>query len=258
MPSFQVPKTIDNATAELFTLDGLVTASEWRRAAIVFAFTSTEKRGGPRAANRTSSSAVSAREFAEMGVAGLRSQDTVRRYRNAWQTAIDAGRVRPVAPGDLVVLPETPFPPHAELAPGERADALTAAAVAEGAGIRSTQQVATHLPAMKAAIKADPKVAAAAMKALDERYEAAPKPIQRTGDATSRPIELVHEFRRLHRSVDAIISLVIDGKAIVSDAERDAVLREVEWLRTALGYIEDGVKSDSLDAALAEMLRAES
>ena len=35
------------------------------------------------------------------------------------------------------------------------------------------------------------------------------------------------------------------------------MLAEVKWLRNALGYVEDGVKSDSLDTALAQLLEQE-
>lgn len=110
---------------------------------------------------------------------------------------------------------------------------------------------------MAVAIKADPKVAAEAMRALDERYDEASKPINTTQTTYSEPVELVAEFRRLDRAVDSIISLVIEGRAVVSEAQREAVLREVQWLRTALGYIEDGVVADSLDQALAELLEAQ-
>jgi hypothetical protein len=45
-------------------------------------------------------------EFAELGMAGLRSEQTVRRYRNQWQRAIDAGKALVVRPGDGYEVPE--------------------------------------------------------------------------------------------------------------------------------------------------------
>lgn len=253
MPIFQVPKTIDNATADLFNLDGLVTASEWQRAAIVYAFTTTDATGR---GNRSSSGLLSIHAFAELGVAGLRSRESVRRYRNAWQSATDSGWVRPVKPGDRVTLPSQPFPPHAEVAAGPRADALAEAAAAEGAGIRSTQQVATHLPAMKAAIKADPKVAAAAREALDQRRDV-PEPATRSSSPTREGVALLGDFRALHKTLANILDRIIGGKALIVPAERDALLAEVSWLRNALDHVESGLVSDSLDQELAAFLGAE-
>lgn len=115
------------------------------------------------------------------------------------------------------------------------------------------------LAQIRTGIRSNPTLARAARKALDEqwheRYENNTVLVSQHPHA--QPVELVYEFRRLHRSVDSIIALVIEGKAIVSDSEREAVLREVQWLRTALGYIEDGVAANSLDKALAQMLSAE-
>ena len=48
-----------------------------------------------------------------MGFHGLRTQETVARYRGIWQQAIDDGFAMPVHPGDLVNLPGAevhPFP----------------------------------------------------------------------------------------------------------------------------------------------------
>lgn len=249
---FQVPSSLEGATESLATLDGLVTASEWQRAAIVFAFTRGDLAGRPRKSDQNLPLSIA--EFAAAQIKGLSSRESVRRYRTAWQEAMKQGHASDITPGQIVSLPDLTFPPHNELAASPRRDALDVAADADGVSRKATHQVATHLTALAAAIKADDKVAAAAMKALDDRYENAAKPIPRPATTGEAPISLVYEFRRLHRSVDAIIQLVIDGKAIVSDSEREAVLREVEWLRTALGYIEDGVKGDSLDQVLAEML----
>lgn len=254
MSKFKIPASIDRATASLTTLDGLVVASEWQRAAIVSAFTTTDANGR---GNRTSSGALSIRAFAELGVTGLRSQESIRRYRNAWQAAIDAGQVRPVAPGDNVVLPELPFPPHAEVAPGPRADALAAAAVAEGAGLRSTQQVATHLPALRAAIKADPKVAAAAREALDQRRDI-PTPQPRSSTPTREGLALLGDFRALHKTLASILDRIIGDGALIVPNERDALLAEVQWLRNALDHVESGLASNSLDAELAAFLGSQS
>lgn len=49
------------------------------------------------------------RQFAELGIRGISSQDTVRKYRSAWERAVDRGWARPVEPGEVVALPKEPF-----------------------------------------------------------------------------------------------------------------------------------------------------
>lgn len=109
------------------------------------------------------------------------------------------------------------------------------------------------------AIKRDPAIAQQARKALDERYDDSPKPISpAVPSVADDAADLVHEFRDLHKGVDRIVQLVNSGKAVVNDSTRDAILREVKWLTTALGYIQDGVTSNSLEAEIASFLQEQS
>jgi hypothetical protein len=48
----------------------------WERAAVVYAFTTTEVKGGPRTARRAVQLPI--REFADLGIKGLTTRDTVR------------------------------------------------------------------------------------------------------------------------------------------------------------------------------------
>lgn len=249
--TFTVPSSLSRAKSELVGLDSLVTASEWQRAAIVYAFTHK----GTNRYDVAHENSCTIREFASLGISGLRTQDTVRRYRDAWQQAVDKGLAKPATPGENVRLPAIPFPPHVEVENEDRRGALNAAADAEGAGRRSTQQIATHLPALRAAIKADPKVAAAALEALDSRRTA-----PRAADSPTshdEGLSLLVDFRRLHRTVEAIARRVINGTTLIVRNERKALLDEVEWLRAALDHIESGLASGSLDAELAAFMDAE-
>lgn len=99
----RVPTSVDQAVESLNGLAALITASEWQRAAIVWAFT---EEGKPGPGVRTTSSAISIREFGRLGVSGLKSQDTVRKFRKAWAQAIADGHATDIGPGDLVDLPE--------------------------------------------------------------------------------------------------------------------------------------------------------
>lgn len=81
--TFRVPASIEDATSKLASLDALVTAKQWQRAAIVYAFvTEAEGPGKP----KSNSGLLSCAEFAQLGpdgkgIAGLRSKNTVRFYR---------------------------------------------------------------------------------------------------------------------------------------------------------------------------------
>ncbi len=109
-----IPKTIKSAEAKLTKLDGIVSASQWERAAIVYAFTEEGEVGGdPTTAAKVRSDlgVMSFREFAALGIVGLKSKNTVLKYHEAWQSAIDDGEALPIAPGDAFNEPELDFPP---------------------------------------------------------------------------------------------------------------------------------------------------
>ncbi|MGA7051337.1 MAG: hypothetical protein WBZ37_08670 [Mycobacterium sp.] len=100
----QIPANLDDAALDLKGLGELVTASEWKRAAIVWAFT-REGKPGPRA-DLSTSEQISVSDFAELGVSGLASRTTVTKYRKAWAKAIGDGFATSVRPGDLIDLPD--------------------------------------------------------------------------------------------------------------------------------------------------------
>lgn len=91
-------------------------------------------------------------------------------------------------------------------------------------------------------------------KALDERYEQAPKPYPIKPRRDDTPMRLIYEFRLLHQAMDRIVRMATSGTAVVNDAERDALLDEVRWLRNALDLTESGLNAGSLDQALAALL----
>jgi hypothetical protein len=210
---------------------------------------------------------VSAAEFAR---AASTSDTRVMRYLDAWQEAAAKGWVESaekLVPDDShnITVPDKPW---------RAKDGGVYDASRTGGQINNVEQiadkaardadyaarlgaaVAPHI--VREAIATSPEVARVAMDALDKRYEDAPKPVApREQDNQSAGIDLVTEFRRLHRGVDQIVQLVNEGKAVVSDDTRDAILREVKWLRTALGYIEDGVSSNSLAEEIAAFLGAD-
>src|SRR5260370_8567334 len=125
MRQITVPATIEAAGASLASLDGLVTAREWERAAIVYAFTRDGRTVGNPAIVSLSAFArptirdtisgnpeiVSLSAFAGLRIVGLRDQKTVAAYRAAWQAAVDQGKAIAATPGALLAMPALRFPP---------------------------------------------------------------------------------------------------------------------------------------------------
>lgn len=116
----RIPDTIPVLTGVLDSLGGAIAKGGWWTAAAVYAWTEPGK-GGPRTGREIYQ--LSEREFAELGLRGLTSRDSVHYYRSRWEDAIEAGWAQPVKPGDDVILPEQDFRAAAAEAdePGEMA-----------------------------------------------------------------------------------------------------------------------------------------
>lgn len=90
---------------QLDGLSRLLLASDWEKAAIVAAFVEEAEKPGPQSSTRTSRT-LTPGEFAALGIVGLKSKDTVRKYVRAWMQHVGT---RPT-PGEPVALPRIPFP----------------------------------------------------------------------------------------------------------------------------------------------------
>jgi hypothetical protein len=97
-----IPSTLDAATRSLEGIDQLLTAKGLERAAVVTAFT-YEGRGGPRTAQH--SVQLTIRQFTELGIAGLRSQESVRNHRRLYELAKEHGAPE-ARPGMKITLPD--------------------------------------------------------------------------------------------------------------------------------------------------------
>jgi hypothetical protein len=117
LTTIQVPASIEEARNSLNGLGGLITAKEWERAALVYAFTRdgepgehwAEKRNDTINKRTGSGTLLSTREFAALGISGLRRKNTVALYRKAWQEAMGRNWVSSATPGDPVDLPSKPW-----------------------------------------------------------------------------------------------------------------------------------------------------
>lgn len=156
-------------------LERLITTKEWERAAIVYAFTTNDGPGGDHDPEVGHGFPVSMREFARRGFGGLRSKNTVARYRQVWQRAIDQGYAIEVRPGDVVNLPIVPWADFYDSTEGDsRYKGVDTPALREQAHINELSPatvltIAKNSKAMTAAIMGDPNVAAAALAALRSR-----------------------------------------------------------------------------------------
>jgi hypothetical protein len=102
-----IPRSIEEATRELNGLGALLTAKNWARAAIVYAFT----REGVNQHVGIPTGTLTISDFAKLGIVGLSQREDVGYYRAAWQTAIDDSQAQPVEPGQNVTLPDRAWPP---------------------------------------------------------------------------------------------------------------------------------------------------
>jgi hypothetical protein len=100
-----IPADIDAAVADLNGLGALITAKEWHRAAIVAAYVTLGEKHVH--IDRDATSSISPVEFAALGIVGLKSKDTVRRYVENWTKV--AGLAAP-RPGEIITLPDKTWP----------------------------------------------------------------------------------------------------------------------------------------------------
>jgi hypothetical protein len=118
--TFTIPASLDEAVGQLEGIERLLTAKRWERAAILATFVTLGEKGVglSQSGNVKSDISLSPVEFAALGIAGLKSHNTVQEYVRRWLE--DSGRPRP-EPGEVIDLdglppwdkpePGTKYPP---------------------------------------------------------------------------------------------------------------------------------------------------
>jgi hypothetical protein len=109
-----IPASLDDATRELEGLGRLLQARNWERAAIVFAWTEPGVPHLASAGRAADARRLSITAFAALDITGLRTRESVARYRRAWEIAVDDGHAIAVGPGEEVTLPTREWPPFRE------------------------------------------------------------------------------------------------------------------------------------------------
>lgn len=248
-----IPASTEDARAELEGLGALITAKEWSRAAIVFAYTHEGDLGGRPDKNPAELRGfdLSFSAFARLGIVGLKSENTVARYHRAWAGAVEQGKAKVAKPGKAVTLPKLEWPPDSkvsELGP-ERRSAVEAIAEEHGVGANKLADVINNPAAVRAAILGDPSLREAARGALseardaDENSEESKDFYERLGDGRARFEEGIgsewsgdaerdacRAIGRAMNNVGLAIKL-IRGSTLMTDEEREYLIDDFRKLR---------------------------
>jgi hypothetical protein len=172
MTSIIIPASITEAKRELNSLEALLTAKEWQRAAIVAAFVRPQQGRRTDTSERSFGSPLCIEDFVDLGIKGLASAPTVRRYLQAW---LEVKKTHP-KPASKVTLPNLPWPPE-EKSLGSRTSADPDRAV--------EQVIEKH--GIEAIVKAVAKPEIAAAVARRRRRSSSPPTTSPTTTNSTRP-----------------------------------------------------------------------
>jgi DNA N-6-adenine-methyltransferase (Dam) len=114
--TFVIPRDARKADNLAGELGELASATEWKRAAIVYARVQVRDHQG-RPAEKVKSDLLTPAEYALLGIHGLRSKTTVRAYWRAWDKAVTEGLAEPVKLGDQVTVPSAEWADCYSIAP---------------------------------------------------------------------------------------------------------------------------------------------
>jgi uncharacterized ferredoxin-like protein len=247
----KIPATIRGATERLSAIGSLVQASEWERAAIVAAFVATTDGKGQR--NATSS--ISPVEFAKLGIVGLKSKDTVRRYHDAWMQHSGYERPKPgeYIPDDLPewgeVVPQITNVSKISTAPGTVAEALKdpafAAKVMQAstpAGVKSMQ---------KAANEAASAIPSEEWEKMRDRHEQAEK--HREGRHPLAAMDLMDLSKDILAAARKVEKIALDNATLDPDAVEFTKVNIIDSIGVLTGVIRTLTGNADWDSAFAEL-----
>lgn len=226
--NFHIPSTPKAILADVAKKSALVSATGWELAAELAAIVRFSDKPG-RPVIGKSANYKSTVDIAKLSLRGLSSHHTVERYVEGWLAAHDG--IYP-EPGETVELPSYDWPPTTLLDQRyqiEDKEAITAQAEADGTGAAKAVDIAKNTKAMAAAIKASPRVAAAAAEALRDRVEDIP-----SGTDLASPTESwkpTRESKMRHAVVQMTDAIAILTACIEED---DLSAEETELRNTAI------------------------
>lgn len=219
MGTIKIPRTRGEVTEELGQIGELLTATEWRRAALLAAVVRMPGSGSNRGSRQVNADigVYTPEQFAALGLNGLRSHSTVRLYVQRWLDAHD-GQYPDL--GETVTVPDDEWPPTRTGTNGHNSDR----------GMRSTirEMVDKHGGDAVANALADeaPAIAAAAWNTVaDRRVEA----IDRLPSGGTIPEAVDNESRGRY-----------DYTPVRETAMRDALVRGRLALKEMAAYEAEG------------------
>lgn len=113
MIEISVADSIEAAQSDLTQLDHVARSTEWKRAALVFAFTKSDKGGRPSVGSQNAPTGkLSISEFAELGIPGLSSRNSVAHYRQRWEYLMEQYGAPEVEPGAHIAVPDVEWEPR--------------------------------------------------------------------------------------------------------------------------------------------------
>ena len=249
--TIQIPKTIEEVKTRLGSIERLLTAKGWERAAIVYAFTFEPGSPGRVSDASRNRDQVTASEFALLGIHGIQHKQTVYDYRRAWEMAVQEGQASPVKPGDDVILPMMSYP-KVEVRNQQYKGILPSATVEESV---ATVRKLIERPEVAERVEndfiqkagRDPRLAARIDRVYEEHHPV-PEPRERTfGDMERQRLFGfgVAIYSAIQREQDRVAGLLgyLESHG-VDERDREAVDRLIESLsksRQLLVDIEDRV-----------------
>jgi len=260
-----IPPTWTAAKQALGNLEGLVTAKEWERAAIVWAFTEPG-RGGPRTSRQ--SVKLSVKEFSEQGISGLRSQDTVRFYRSQWDRAMRDAGARAAEPGKTLTLPlDLDWQDHGDEQRKKRyvekdeaaicrsidRQDLDAEVLAQNLSDEAARTVAARLiedrPDIARDLVDDPTTDMALIKARIEKEAEEREEHERNEFESSGGIADVHDYVRAtvlvgtarHKLNQAL--KILHSLPPLPELQRNDLRQEIRWLESSVEWLKEVAKA---------------
>lgn len=217
MTRFKIPRSPEAVTDQLGEIGELLTATEWKRAALLASVVRLDPNGGGRNARKPAATGGfhSATSFSELGITGLRSKGTVTLYVQRWLEANDDEYPEL---GATVVLPEDDWPPTRTGTDGyESATGVerTIDRLIETHGPTVIAQMVTSRPEMAAAMAEDDQTFAPVLHARverDRRWEEQERDNGVRGGRGSSPLSPVLEAMQKLKMQMGTIVFVGGGK----------------------------------------------
>lgn len=250
-----IPSTLDEVKEHLNGLGKLVTAKEWERAAIVWAWT---REGVNQYKSLVSSyQAMTITDFAKLGIINLTSRNAVRYYRERWQSIVDKyGDEYVVRPGDEI--PAVADPWREERSRDESSGESTS----NSAPQPSVEDVV-------AAIRNNPEVAQQVVADADARAAVARASFEYDGDAEemanaadpqraemgeiTRRANLWDAWRKIRYDVDRAMTWTDRELESLSEEDKTAVASQVRLIQSASNLMLSKLTGE-FDTQLAALL----